>query len=101
MESEWGITNSPSWGRSGLTYEQMQETWTANKTIETIKQFSKKDKPFLVFTSFKGPHWDYMVPEPYDTMYDPRSIEKWGNFFWQTLLMGIGLTRGTSFETLS
>lgn len=80
MESEWGITNSPSWGRSGLTYEQMQETWTANKTIETIKQFSKKDKPFLVFTSFKGPHWDYMVPEPYDTMYDPRSIEKWGNF---------------------
>ena len=34
----------------------------------------------MVMTSFKGPHWDYMVPEPYDKMYDPKSIEKWGNF---------------------
>ena len=80
MKSEWGITNPPSWGRSGLSYEQMQETWSSNKTIETIKQFANKDKPFMVFTSFKGPHWDYMVPPPYDTMYDPRSIDKWGNF---------------------
>tara|TARA_Y100001970_G_scaffold82116_1_gene103936 strand:- start:10268 stop:11737 length:1470 start_codon:yes stop_codon:yes gene_type:complete len=80
MKSEWGITNPPSWGRSGLTHEQMQETWTANKTIDQINKFAKENKPFMVFTSFKGPHWDYMVPEPYDTMYDPRSIEKWGNF---------------------
>ena len=58
----------------------MQETWSANKTIDMIKNFKDKDNPFMVMTSFKGPHWDYMVPEPYDTMYDPKSIEKWENF---------------------
>ena len=45
-----------------------------------IKDIKDKNNPFMVMTSFKGPHWDYMVPEPYDTMYDPKSIEKWGNF---------------------
>jgi arylsulfatase A-like enzyme len=80
MDSEWGISNPPCWGKSGLSYEQMQETWSANKTINTIEKFAVDDKPFMIMTSFKGPHWDYMVPEPYDTMYDPHSIEKWGNF---------------------
>ena len=80
MESEWGVSNPPAWGKSGLSYDQMQETWSANKTIDMIKDFKDKDNPFMVMTSFKGPHWDYMVPEPYDTMYDPKSIEKWGNF---------------------
>ena len=80
MDSEWGVSNPPVWGKSGLTYDQMQETWSANKTIDMIKDFKDKDNPFMVMTSFKGPHWDYMVPEPYDTMYDPKSIEKWGNF---------------------
>lgn len=80
MESEWGVTNPPAWGKSGLSYDQMQETWSANKTIDMIKDFKDKENPFMVMTSFKGPHWDYMVPEPYDTMYDPKSIEKWGNF---------------------
>jgi len=80
MDSEWGVSNPPVWGKSGLSYDQMQETWSANKTIDMIKDFKDKDNPFMVMTSFKGPHWDYMVPEPYDTMYDPKSIEKWGNF---------------------
>ena len=80
MDSEWGVSNPPVWGKSGLSYDQMQETWSANKTIDMIKGFKDKDHPFMVMTSFKGPHWDYMVPEPYDTMYDPKSIEKWGNF---------------------
>ena len=80
MDSEWGVSNPPVWGKSGLSYDQMQETWSANKTIDMMKNFKDKDNPFMVMTSFKGPHWDYMVPEPYDTMYDPKSIEKWGNF---------------------
>ena len=80
MDSEWGVSNPPAWGKSGLSYDQMQETWSANKTIDMIKDFKDKDNPFMVMTSFKGPHWDYMVPEPYDTMYDPKSIEKWANF---------------------
>ena len=80
MDSEWGISNPPVYGKSGLSYDQMQETWSTNKTIDLIKQFKDGETPFMIMTSFKGPHWDYMVPAPYDTMYDPKSIEKWGNF---------------------
>ena len=80
MDSEWGISNPPAYGKSGLDYDQMQETWSTDKTINLIEQYKDADNPFMIMTCFKGPHWDYMVPEPYDTMYDPRSIEKWGNF---------------------
>ena len=80
MDSEWGISNPPAYGKSGLDYNQMQETWSTDKTISLIEQYKDAENPFMIMTSFKGPHWDYMVPEPYDTMYDPRSIEKWGNF---------------------
>ena len=80
MDSEWGISNPPAYGKSGLDYKQMQETWSTDKTISLIEQYKDAENPFMIMTSFKGPHWDYMVPEPYDTMYDPRSIEKWGNF---------------------
>ena len=80
MDSEWGISNPPAYGKSGLDYNQMQETWSTDKTISLIDQYKDAENPFMIMTSFKGPHWDYMVPEPYDTMYDPRSIEKWGNF---------------------
>ena len=80
MDSEWGVSNPPAYGKSGLDYNQMQETWSTDKTISLIEQYKDEENPFMIMTSFKGPHWDYMVPEPYDTMYDPRSIEKWGNF---------------------
>ncbi|CAA9218158.1 MAG: Choline-sulfatase [uncultured Chloroflexi bacterium] len=30
--------------------------------------------------SFYGPHFPYAVPAPYDTMYDPASVERWPNF---------------------
>ena len=80
MDSEWGISNPPAYGKSGLDYNQMQETWSTDKTISLIEQYKDAENPFMIMTSFKGPHWDYMVPEPYDKMYDPRSIEKWGNF---------------------
>ena len=44
MDSEWGISNPPVYGKSGLSYDQMQETWSTNKTIDLIKQF-KGGKP--------------------------------------------------------
>ena len=56
------------------------EAWTADKTIERIKDYAASDKRFMVFASFFGPHFPYAVPAPYDTMYDPAQVEKWGNF---------------------
>jgi arylsulfatase A-like enzyme len=36
--------------------------------------------PFLVWLNFWGPHAPYVCPEPYASMYDPRSIEPWQSF---------------------
>ena len=34
----------------------------------------------MIAANFFGPHFPYAVPAPYDTMYDPESVERWGNF---------------------
>ena len=76
---EWG-PSAPFCGRSMLEAGDLQEAWVADKTIEMLEEQSKSDKPFIIFSSFFGPHFPYAVPAPYDTMYDPNSVEKWPNF---------------------
>ena len=76
---EWG-GDAPFCGRSTLSAEQMQEAWVADRTIDMIREFSAAEAPFMVCAAFHGPHFPYAVPQPYDTMYDPSSVEKWENF---------------------
>lgn len=76
---EWG-KDAPFCGRSILPAEDLQEAWVANNTIQLLEENSKSDKPFLIFSSFFGPHFPYAVPSPYDTMYDPKLVERWINF---------------------
>ena len=76
---EWG-GDAPFCGRSQLPAEYMQEHWTANRTIDLIEGFCEVDKPFMICSSFFGPHFPYCVPEPYDEMYDPNTVERWINF---------------------
>jgi choline-sulfatase len=76
---EWG-DEAPFCGRSILSEEDQHDTWVADQAIDMIRSFSQKDKPFFVSSCFFGPHFPFSVPEPYDTMYDPDSVERWGNF---------------------
>ena len=76
---EWG-GNAPFCGRSVLNGEDLQEAWAADRTIELLDELAQADQPFMVFTSFFGPHFPYAVPAPYDTMYDPSQVERWVNF---------------------
>ncbi len=41
---------------------------------------TERDRPFMICSSFFGPHFPYCVPEPYDEMYDPDTVERWINF---------------------
>ena len=41
---------------------------------------TERDRPFMICSSFFGPHFPYCVPEPYDEMYDPETVERWINF---------------------
>ena len=76
---EWGAT-APFCGRTKLPAEQTQEYWCADRTIELIEKFSGGERPFAIMAGFRGPHFPYAVPAPYDTLYDPETVERWPNF---------------------
>ncbi len=67
-------------GSSTLCEQDMQETFVADATIEMIEKYSKEEKPFLITSAFFGPHFPVAPPQPYDMMYDPELVKKWGNF---------------------
>ena len=76
---EWGH-NAPFAGLNTLSAEKMREAWGADRTIDLIQRYSESDQPFMLMSSFFGPHFPYSVPAPYHEMYDPEIVEKWGNF---------------------
>ena len=76
---EWG-GEAPFCGRAALRGEDLQEAWAADRTVELLDKLAPADQPFMIFTSFFGPHFPYAVPAPYDTMYDPAQVERWINF---------------------
>jgi uncharacterized sulfatase len=39
-----------------------------------MEEFKEKEEPFFLWASFFDPHPDYLVPEPWDTMYDPDKL---------------------------
>jgi len=57
-----------------LPQEYHYSTWTADKTIDYMRQHHAERKPFFCWSSFHDPHPPYLVPEPWDTMYDPADM---------------------------
>lgn len=49
-------------------------TWIAERTNTLLEQYQQNDDNFFLWASFFDPHPDYLVPEPWDTMYDPKNI---------------------------
>jgi arylsulfatase A-like enzyme len=49
-------------------------TWIAERTNHYLAAYQEADQPFFLWTSFFDPHPSYLVPEPWDTMYDPAEI---------------------------
>ncbi|NOU91735.1 sulfatase-like hydrolase/transferase [Paenibacillus sp. LMG 31456] len=49
-------------------------TWIAERTGALLEQYKQEDAPFFLWSSFFDPHPDYLVPEPWDTMYDPEQL---------------------------
>jgi uncharacterized sulfatase len=49
-------------------------TWIAERSCALLDDYSKKEKPFFLWSSFFDPHPKYLVPKPWDTMYDPNAL---------------------------
>ncbi len=45
--------------------------WIAERTNALMAECAGENRPFFLWASFFDPHPDYMVPEPYASMYDP------------------------------
>ncbi len=49
-------------------------TWIAERTMDLLETYSQNEENFFLWASFFDPHPDYLVPEPWDTMYNPATL---------------------------
>ncbi len=48
--------------------------WIAERSSALIADYHERGQPFFLWASFFDPHPKYLVPEPWDTLYDPAEI---------------------------
>lgn len=49
-------------------------TWIAERSEALLEQYAANEEPFFLWSSFFDPHPEYLVPAPWDTMYDPDRL---------------------------
>ncbi|NIK75135.1 putative sulfatase [Paenibacillus castaneae] len=49
-------------------------TWIAERSNALLEQYKESGESFFLWSSFFDPHPPYLVPEPWDTMYDPEKL---------------------------
>lgn len=56
--------------------ESTIEYFVAHETNRLIEEAAKGEEPFFIWANFWGPHSPSIVPEPYYSMYDPKTIKE-------------------------
>ncbi len=72
-------TTPPQFGRWNIPEELHYNTWIAERTNARLDRCREKDEPFFLWASFFDPHPPYLVPAPWDTMYDPAAMDVAGD----------------------
>lgn len=49
-------------------------TWIAERSYALLEQYAENQEPFFLWSSFLDPHPKYLVPEPWDTLYEPNTL---------------------------
>lgn len=62
------------WGEWKIPVEQHYNSWISERVNNHIEQSQINENPFFIWASFPDPHPDYLVPEPYASMYDPQNL---------------------------
>jgi len=70
--SGWLLENSPYAAR--VPKEHSETAWLTTRGIEYIEAQSKFDQPWLCHLSYIKPHWPYLVPAPYNNMYNAADL---------------------------
>ncbi len=67
--------NNDSQVRKWLIPERFHyNAWIAERSNALLEKYADNDEPFFLWSSFFDPHPKYLVPEPWDTMYEPASV---------------------------
>lgn len=66
--------NPPQKHRWSLPEEFHSNAWIAERVNARMDHAKREQKPFFLWASFFDPHPPYLVPAPWDTMYDPRTL---------------------------
>ena len=54
--------------------EYHYDAWIAERTNALMEEYHRNGENFFLWASFFDPHPKYLVPEPWDTMYDPEKL---------------------------
>ncbi|MFC5972235.1 sulfatase-like hydrolase/transferase [Halomarina salina] len=65
--------------------ESLPAARLADRTIEMLQRWADGTSgadggPFFHRTDFVGPHFPYVVPEPYASLYDPEDVDPWPSY---------------------
>ncbi|MGC9467146.1 MAG: sulfatase family protein [Anaerolineae bacterium] len=67
--------NNPDQRRTWEIPEEIHyDAWIADRTNALLEQYAQQGDAFFLWASFFDPHPAYLVPEPWDTMYDPEQV---------------------------
>jgi len=61
-------------GTSPIPDAWYEEAWLADRAIEFLQKQAGSDKPWFLFLSTLKPHSEFVIPEPYATMYKPADM---------------------------
>lgn len=81
FQNTWGdcyrdpaFETKPQHLKWSLPEEFHYNNWIAERSNALLEQYAQEAKPFFLWSSFFDPHPPYLVPEPWDTLYDPASL---------------------------
>ncbi len=67
-------TRDPQTGAWSLPEKYHYNTWISERSNDLLGEYAAKDEPFFLWSSFFDPHPSYLIPEPWDKMYDPGKL---------------------------
>lgn len=67
-------TMDPQRHKWNLPEEYHYNKWIAERSNHYLTEYKKAEQPFFLWASFFDPHPSYLVPEPWDSMYDPEKL---------------------------
>lgn len=65
---------------SPVDVEDSGTHWMAGRACEVLREFAAKGKPWHIWVDYEEPHLPCRPSEPFASMYDPASIEKWPGY---------------------